>query len=87
MFVSGPAPRLCHPDGSGLEFPKPRYCPGDVCGSLDREPHEVRQRHQTGQEIRGRVGEGPAVSLGRHANPDKWPRTTIHIPISSDTEQ
>jgi hypothetical protein len=28
-----------------------------------REPHEVRQRHQPRQEIRGSAGEGPAVSL------------------------
>ena len=43
----------------------------DVYGFLYRKPHELRQGHYAGQEIRGSVGEGPAVSIGPHANADK----------------
>src|ERR1700677_754135 len=44
------------------------------------KPQEVCQRHQAGQEIRGSVGEGPAVSLRPHANADK--RSTNPTPFS-----
>ena len=39
-----------------------------VCGFQQGKPHEVRQRHQPQQEIRGSVAEGSAVSLSGTAN-------------------
>jgi hypothetical protein len=50
------------PTGADPDFLHRSTRQGDVCGFL-RKPHEVRQRHNPGQEIRGCAGEGPAVSL------------------------
>jgi hypothetical protein len=58
------------PTGADPDFLHRGAAQGDVCGFL-RKPHKVRQRPQAGQEIRGSAGEGPAVSLGLHANADK----------------
>src|ERR1700733_5898187 len=46
----------------------PRFIPprvGEAGGRLQEKPHEVRQRHQSRQEIRGSGVEGSAVSLSR----------------------
>jgi hypothetical protein len=55
----GDRPPLCHPDWSGPGFPKSQY--RTRCANAN----------YAGQEIRGSVREGPAVSLGPHANADK----------------
>jgi hypothetical protein len=62
-------PKVCH-------RPQPCHpaCPG--------VPWDRRGHGFPGQEIRGSVGEGPAVSLGPHANLDKRP--TSHRDLRRD---
>jgi hypothetical protein len=49
--------------------------PAPACRGTEADsnflPHRTAQRHQAGQEIRGSVREGPAVSLGPHANAER----------------
>jgi hypothetical protein len=59
------------PTGADLDFLHRGTAQSNVCGFLQRKPHEVGQGHYAGQEIRGSVGEGPAVSFGPHANADE----------------
>jgi hypothetical protein len=44
---------------------------GNVCDSPQREAHELHQRLQSLQEIRGSAVEGPAVCSGSHAPGNK----------------
>jgi hypothetical protein len=47
------------PTGAYPDFLLRGTANGHVCGFPQRKPHEVRQRHQPRQEIRGSVVEGP----------------------------
>jgi hypothetical protein len=71
------------PNHSNLSDPTPLVIPteaypdfllrdasnGHVCGSPQREPHGVHQRHGSRQEIRGSVVEGSAVRPSALSNP------------------
>jgi hypothetical protein len=53
--------RIVIPTGAYPDFLLRNASNGHVCGSPQREPHGVHQRHGSRQEIRGSVVEGPAV--------------------------
>jgi hypothetical protein len=62
--------QICHPDRSGPGFPTSRYRPRQRM-RLSVKAARSSPTPLNWTEIRGSGGEGPAVSLGPHANADK----------------
>jgi hypothetical protein len=77
-FYGAVPPLICHPDPDFL----PRSTGyGRACAFL-LKAHQVRQRHQIPQEIRGSEAEGSAVS----STPNRCPRKSKMIFVRSARE-